>query len=72
MITFISDGIEGAWATIVQPLVACGSWLQVLLEKQDGEKLLRDIDRLLLAKMDQQFPITLNWPELHLTVTVVA
>lgn len=75
VITFVSDGIEGACATNVRPLVACGSWLQVYLGKQDGKKLLQDIDHLLLAKntcLDQQFPVTLKWPELHLTATVVA
>ena len=75
MITFVSDGIEGAWATDTTPLVASGPWLQVYLKKQDGKKLLEDIDHLLLAKkpsLVQQFPVILEWPALHLTVTVVA
>lgn len=75
MITFVSDGIEGAWANDTTPLVASGSWLQVYLNKQHRKKLLEDVDHLLMAKkpsMVQQFPVTLECPELHLTVTVVA
>jgi suppressor of fused-like protein len=72
VITFVSDGIEGAWASEMSRLVASGSWLQVYLGKQDGKKILEDIQHLLINNLEHQLPATLEWPELHLRVTVAA
>lgn len=68
-ITLISDGIEGAMATDVHPLVARGSWLQMYLGRDNGKKVLKDITPLLPS--NTTIPVSLEWPELNLKVTVI-
>lgn len=77
-ITFVSDGIEGALATADNPFVTRGSWLQVYLGKEQGKSILQDIEQLLLENTSLgkekrvSLPVVLEWPALHLKVTVVA
>lgn len=73
-ITLVSDGVDGALATQVSPLVARGTWLQVYLGKEDGKKILANFSELLQHQMGNgpSLPTSLEWRELNLRVTVVA
>lgn len=57
-------------ATDVCPLVARGSWLQIYLGKDNGKKVLKDITPLLPSN-STTIPVSLEWPELNLKVTVI-
>ena len=57
-------------ATDVHPLVARGSWLHIYLGRDNGKKVLRDITPL-LASNSTTIPVSLEWPELNLKVTVI-
>lgn len=71
-ITLIGAGVEGSFATDTSPLVAHGLWLQVYLGKQQGKKILQDLDQLLKPQTSHQLPLSLEWRDLNLKVTVVA
>lgn len=74
VITFVADGVEGAWASEASPLVASGSWLQVFLGRKHAERILEQL--LTNTSSDEQhqvlLPATMEWPQLQLRVTVVA
>ncbi len=66
----MSDGVEGAIATADQPFIAQGPWLQVYLGKESSKKVLADIEEVLNSSQHQPLPLSLEWQDIQLKVTV--
>uniref|UniRef100_G1PKV3 Suppressor of fused homolog n=1 Tax=Myotis lucifugus TaxID=59463 RepID=G1PKV3_MYOLU len=64
-ITFVSTGVEGAFATEEHPYAAHGPWLQILLTEEFVEKMLEDLEDL-TSPEEEAVPIPC--PTLHLVL----
>ena len=64
--------MEGALATPTSPLVARGRWLHIYLKKDNGKTMLREFGLLQQQLVGQSpLPLTLEWRELKLKLTVI-
>ncbi|XP_059508945.1 suppressor of fused homolog isoform X1 [Stegostoma tigrinum] len=69
-ITFVSTGVEGAFATEEHPYAAHGPWLQILLNEEFVEKMLEDLEDLTSPK-EVKLPKEYSWPEKKLKITIL-
>lgn len=69
-ITFVSSGVEGAFATEEHPYAAHGPWLQILLTEEFVEQMLSDI-RELNTHEESKLPKEYSWPEKKLKISVL-
>ncbi|XP_042192628.1 suppressor of fused homolog isoform X2 [Callorhinchus milii] len=69
-ITFVSTGVEGAFATEEHPYAAHGPWLQILLTEELVERMLEDLEGL-TSPEELKLPKEYNWPEKKLRITIV-
>uniref|UniRef100_H3DGH5 Suppressor of fused homolog n=1 Tax=Tetraodon nigroviridis TaxID=99883 RepID=H3DGH5_TETNG len=69
-ITFVSSGVEGAFATEEHPYAAHGPWLQILLTEEFVEQMLGDIQEL-NTRDETKLPKEYNWPEKKLKISVL-
>jgi suppressor of fused-like protein len=69
-ITFVSSGIEGAFADKEHPLASQGPWLHVYFNNSDIDTILNDI--MILNKTSICLPHTFKWPHIHLSITILS
>uniref|UniRef100_A0A3Q1MDV1 Suppressor of fused homolog n=1 Tax=Bos taurus TaxID=9913 RepID=A0A3Q1MDV1_BOVIN len=69
-ITFVSTGVEGAFATEEHPYAAHGPWLQILLTEEFVEKMLEDLEDL-TSPEEFKLPKEYSWPEKKLKVSIL-
>lgn len=69
-ITFVSTGVEGAFATEEHPYAAHGPWLQILLTEEFVEKMLEDLEDL-TSPEECKLPKEYSWPEKKLKVSIL-
>ncbi|XP_015203321.2 suppressor of fused homolog isoform X3 [Lepisosteus oculatus] len=69
-ITFVSTGVEGAFATEENPYAAHGPWLQILLTEEFVEKMLEDLEDL-TAHEEPKLPKEYSWPEKKLKISIL-
>uniref|UniRef100_A0AAQ4PSY8 Suppressor of fused homolog n=1 Tax=Gasterosteus aculeatus aculeatus TaxID=481459 RepID=A0AAQ4PSY8_GASAC len=69
-ITFVSTGVEGAFATEEHPYAAHGPWLQILLTEEFVERMLGDLQEL-NTREETELPKEYSWPEKKLTISVL-
>ncbi|EHB18539.1 Suppressor of fused-like protein [Heterocephalus glaber] len=69
-ITFVSTGVEGAFATEEHPYAAHGPWLQILLTEEFVEKMLEDLEDL-TSPEEFKLPREYSWPEKKLKVSIL-
>ncbi|XP_078499782.1 suppressor of fused homolog isoform X2 [Lissotriton helveticus] len=69
-ITFVSTGVEGAFATEEHPYAAHGPWLQILLTEELVEKMLEDLDDL-TSPEELKLPKEYSWPEKKLKISIL-
>ncbi|XP_026879385.1 suppressor of fused homolog isoform X2 [Electrophorus electricus] len=69
-ITFVSTGVEGAFATEEHPYAAHGPWLQILLTEEFVEKMLGDIQDL-SNREESKLPREYSWPDKKLKISVL-
>ncbi|XP_064419024.1 suppressor of fused homolog isoform X2 [Latimeria chalumnae] len=69
-ITFVSTGVEGAFATEEHPYAAHGPWLQVLLTEELVEKMLEDLEDL-TSPEELKLPKEYSWPEQKLQISIL-
>ncbi|CAH6945922.1 Sufu [Phodopus roborovskii] len=69
-ITFVSTGVEGAFATEEHPYAAHGPWLQILLTEEFVEKMLEDLEEL-TSPEEFKLPKEYSWPEKKLRVSIL-
>ncbi|ERE79581.1 putative suppressor of fused like protein [Cricetulus griseus] len=69
-ITFVSTGVEGAFATEEHPYAAHGPWLQILLTEEFVEKMLEDLEEL-TSPEEFKLPKEYSWPEKKLKVSIL-
>ncbi|XP_078079259.1 suppressor of fused homolog isoform X5 [Mustelus asterias] len=69
-ITFVSTGVEGAFATEEHPYAAHGPWLQILLNEEFVEKMLEDLEDL-TSPEEVKLPKEYSWPEKKLKITIL-
>ncbi|XP_051504756.1 suppressor of fused homolog isoform X2 [Myxocyprinus asiaticus] len=68
-ITFVSTGVEGAFATEEHPYAAHGPWLQILLTEEFVEQMLADIQD--LSSCESKLPKEYSWPDKKLKISVL-
>ncbi|XP_051946406.1 suppressor of fused homolog isoform X4 [Xyrauchen texanus] len=68
-ITFVSTGVEGAFATEEHPYAAHGPWLQILLTEELVEQMLADIQD--LSSHESKLPKEYSWPDKKLKISVL-
>ncbi|XP_062852085.1 suppressor of fused homolog isoform X1 [Trichomycterus rosablanca] len=69
-ITFVSTGVEGAFATEEHPYAAHGPWLQILLTEEFVEQMLGDIQDLSIRE-ESKLPKEYSWPDKKLKISVL-
>ncbi|MBN3284624.1 SUFU protein, partial [Polyodon spathula] len=69
-ITFVSTGVEGAFATEEHPYAAHGPWLQILLTEEFIERMLEDLEDL-TAQEVPKLPKEYSWPEKKLKISIL-
>ncbi|XP_041425983.1 suppressor of fused homolog [Xenopus laevis] len=69
-ITFVSTGVEGAFATEEHPYAAHGPWLQILLTEELVEKMLEDLEDLSSLE-EMKLPKEYSWPEKKLKISIL-
>ncbi|XP_078269504.1 suppressor of fused homolog isoform X2 [Rhinoraja longicauda] len=69
-ITFVSTGVEGAFATEEHPYAAHGPWLQILLNEEFVERMLEDLEDL-ASQEEVKLPKEYSWPEKKLKITIL-
>ncbi|KAM6347886.1 suppressor of fused homolog isoform 6-T7 [Alca torda] len=69
-ITFVSTGVEGAFATEEHPYAAHGPWLQILLTEEFVERMLEDLEDL-NSPEEFKLPKEYSWPEKKLKVSIL-
>ncbi|MGH0157657.1 UNVERIFIED_CONTAM: hypothetical protein FKN15_057321 [Acipenser sinensis] len=69
-ITFVSTGVEGAFATEEHPYAAHGPWLQILLTEEFVERMLEDLEDL-TAREVPKLPREYSWPEKKLKISIL-
>ncbi|XP_052427949.1 suppressor of fused homolog isoform X2 [Carassius gibelio] len=69
-ITFVSTGVEGAFATEEHPYAAHGPWLQILLTEEFVEQMLADVRDLSTREMSK-LPKEYSWPDKKLKISVL-
>ncbi|XP_010624811.1 suppressor of fused homolog [Fukomys damarensis] len=69
-ITFVSTGVEGAFATEEHPYAAHGPWLQILLTEEFVEKMLEDLEDL-TSPEEFKLPKEYSWPEKKLKISIL-
>uniref|UniRef100_A0A671PE90 Suppressor of fused homolog n=1 Tax=Sinocyclocheilus anshuiensis TaxID=1608454 RepID=A0A671PE90_9TELE len=69
-ITFVSTGVEGAFATDEHPYAAHGPWLQILLTDEFVEQMLADIQDLSTREVSK-LPKEYSWPDKKLKISVL-
>ncbi|RXM95467.1 Suppressor of fused-like [Acipenser ruthenus] len=69
-ITFVSTGVEGAFATEEHPYAAHGPWLQILLTEEFVERMLEDLEDL-TAREGPKLPREYSWPEKKLKISIL-
>ncbi|MGH0134482.1 UNVERIFIED_CONTAM: hypothetical protein FKN15_055036 [Acipenser sinensis] len=69
-ITFVSTGVEGAFATEEHPYAAHGPWLQILLTEEFVERMLEDLEDL-TAREVPKLPKEYSWPEKKLKISIL-
>ncbi|XP_069756259.1 suppressor of fused homolog isoform X1 [Narcine bancroftii] len=69
-ITFVSTGVEGAFATEEHPYAAHGPWLQILLNEEFVERMLEDLEDLATPE-EVKLPKEYSWPEKKLKITIL-
>uniref|UniRef100_A0A8C5R312 Suppressor of fused homolog n=1 Tax=Leptobrachium leishanense TaxID=445787 RepID=A0A8C5R312_9ANUR len=69
-ITFVSTGVEGAFATEEHPYAAHGPWLQILLTEELVEKMLEDLEDL-SSPEDLKLPKEYSWPANKLKISIL-
>ncbi|XP_072477228.1 suppressor of fused homolog isoform X3 [Notamacropus eugenii] len=69
-ITFVSTGVEGAFATEEHPYAAHGPWLQILLTEEFVERMLEDLEDL-TSPEEFKLPKEYSWPEKKLKVSIL-
>uniref|UniRef100_A0A9J8CJ30 Suppressor of fused homolog n=1 Tax=Cyprinus carpio carpio TaxID=630221 RepID=A0A9J8CJ30_CYPCA len=69
-ITFVSTGVEGAFATEEHPYAAHGPWLQILLTEEFVEQMLADIQDLSTREVSK-LPKEYSWPDKKLKISVL-
>uniref|UniRef100_A0A9J8A137 Suppressor of fused homolog n=2 Tax=Cyprininae TaxID=2743694 RepID=A0A9J8A137_CYPCA len=69
-ITFVSTGVEGAFATEEHPYAAHGPWLQILLTEEFVEQMLADVQDLSPREVSK-LPKEYSWPNKKLKISVL-
>ncbi|XP_039217577.1 suppressor of fused homolog isoform X1 [Crotalus tigris] len=69
-ITFVSTGVEGAFATEEHPYAAHGPWLQILLTEEFVERMLENLEDL-SSPEEFKLPKEYSWPEKKLKVSIL-
>ncbi|XP_073452250.1 suppressor of fused homolog isoform X3 [Aquarana catesbeiana] len=69
-ITFVSTGVEGAFATEEHPYAAHGPWLQILLTEELVERMLEDLEDL-SSPEEMKLPKEYSWPEKKLKISIL-
>ncbi|XP_058241925.1 suppressor of fused homolog isoform X2 [Hemibagrus wyckioides] len=69
-ITFVSTGVEGAFATEEHPYAAHGPWLQILLTEEFVEHMLGDIQDLSIRD-EFKLPKEYSWPDKKLKISIL-
>ncbi|XP_026134489.1 suppressor of fused homolog isoform X4 [Carassius auratus] len=69
-ITFVSTGVEGAFATEEHPYAAHGPWLQILLTEEFVEQMLAEIQDLSTREVSK-LPKEYSWPDKKLKISVL-
>uniref|UniRef100_A0A8C2L639 Suppressor of fused homolog n=1 Tax=Cyprinus carpio TaxID=7962 RepID=A0A8C2L639_CYPCA len=69
-ITFVSTGVEGAFATEEHPYAAHGPWLQILLTEEFVEQMLADVQDLSPREVSK-LPKEYSWPDKKLKISVL-
>ncbi|TRY74193.1 hypothetical protein DNTS_004359 [Danionella cerebrum] len=69
-ITFVSTGVEGAFATEEHPYAAHGPWLQILLTEEFVDQMLAEVMDLSTRGMCK-LPKEYSWPEKKLKISVL-
>ncbi|KAL4640653.1 hypothetical protein GN956_G11114 [Arapaima gigas] len=69
-ITFVSLGVEGAFATEEHPYAAHGPWLQVLLTEELVEQMLDDLQDLTMRE-EPVLPKEYSWPDKKLKISIL-
>ncbi|KAG9341136.1 hypothetical protein JZ751_019890 [Albula glossodonta] len=68
-ITFVSTGVEGAFATEEHPYAAHGPWLQILLTEEFVERMLEDLQD--LNAEETKLPKEYCWPDRKLKISIL-
>ncbi|XP_017319771.2 suppressor of fused homolog isoform X1 [Ictalurus punctatus] len=69
-ITFVSTGVEGAFATEEHPYAAHGPWLQILLTEEFVEHMLGDLQDL-SVRDESKLPKEYSWPDKKLKISIL-
>ncbi|XP_076830234.1 suppressor of fused homolog isoform X2 [Brachyhypopomus gauderio] len=69
-ITFVSTGVEGAFATEEHPYAAHGPWLQILLTEEFVDQMLGELHEL-SSREESKLPKEYSWPEKKLRISVL-
>ncbi|KAI5606856.1 suppressor of fused-like [Silurus asotus] len=69
-ITFVSTGVEGAFATEEHPYAAHGPWLQILLTEEFVEHMLSDLQDLSICE-ESKLPKEYSWPDKKLKISIL-
>ncbi|XP_034041060.1 suppressor of fused homolog isoform X1 [Thalassophryne amazonica] len=69
-ITFVSTGVEGAFASEEHPYAAHGPWLQILLTEEFVEQMIGDLQDLNTCE-ETKLPKEYSWPEKKLKISVL-
>ncbi|XP_023678255.1 suppressor of fused homolog isoform X2 [Paramormyrops kingsleyae] len=69
-ITFVSLGVEGAFATEEHPYAAHGPWLQVLLTEEFVEQMLEDLQDLSVRE-ELTLPREFSWTDKKLKISIL-
>ncbi|KAJ8418100.1 hypothetical protein AAFF_G00138090 [Aldrovandia affinis] len=69
-ITFVSTGVEGAFATEEHPYAAHGPWLQILLTEEFVERMLEDLQDI-SASEETKLPKEFCWPDRKLKISIL-
>ncbi|KAM9476967.1 suppressor of fused homolog isoform 2-T2 [Clarias gariepinus] len=69
-ITFVSTGVEGAFATEEHPYAAHGPWLQILLTEEFVERMLVDLQDLSIRD-ESKLPKEYSWPDKKLKISIL-
>lgn len=69
-ITFVSTGVEGAFATEEHPYAAHGPWLQILITEEHVDQMLVDLHDLSVRE-EFKLPKEYSWPDKKLKISVL-